>query len=182
MRVLYSNQQFLTNWDIICPSPAGNPKLIRPEELEEYLQEAEQNYFKLLVIPSEPAGEKGIIDFLESRGWSPYDMTREFLRILDSIPRDKWQLRGSIELDRWLSNLPGEKSVFHSVDLLFSPELGKIDPVRTLKYFSRGRRSVLLFPGRINGQRAEFSIEGKPDYMVMDVSEVLCVREQGKGD
>ncbi len=150
--------------------------MIHPDKLEVHLSEAEQNHFKLLVIPSEIVDEEETITFLKSKGWSVYNVTKEFLRILETVPKDKWRMRGSIELEKWLSSLPGDKFVFHRVDMLFSPELGKVDPIRTFKYFSRGRRSVLLFPGRIKGQRAEYSIEGKPDHMVMDVSEVLCLR------
>lgn len=146
----------------------------------EYLSEAAQNHFKLLVVPEEGMDKEEIIGFLQARGWQIYSVTKEFLRILEKIPKEKRRLRGSIELKKWLYKLKGDKFLFDNIDVLFSPELGKIDPIRMFKYFSRDCKSVLLFPGRIKGRQAEYSLEGKPDHMVMDVSEVLCYLEEKK--
>lgn len=146
----------------------------------EYLSEAAQNHFKLLVVPEEGIDKEEIIAFLDGRGWRKYSITKQFLSILEKIPKEKRRLRGSIELDKWLHNLRGQKFLFDDIDILFSPELGKIDPIRMFKYFSRDRRVVLFFSGRIRGRRAEYSIEGKPDHIVMDVSEVLCYAKERK--
>ena len=151
-----------------------------PNKFDEYLLEAAQNHFKLLVVPEEGIDKEEIIAFLQARGWQMYSVTKEFLCILEKIPKDKRRLRGSIELKKWLYNLKRDKFLFDNIDVLFSPELGKIDPIRMFKYFSRDRKSVLFFPGRIRGHRAEYSLEGKPDHMVMDVSEVLCYVEDRK--
>ena len=151
-----------------------------PNRFDEYLSEAAQNHFKLLVVPEEGIDKEEIITFLQARDWEMYSVTKEFLRILEKIPKEKRRLRGSMELKKWLYNLKKDKFLFDNIDVLFSPELGKIDPIRMFKYFSRDRRSVLFFPGRIRGRRAEYSLEGKPDHMVMDVSEVLCYLEEGK--
>lgn len=154
--------------------------LVDSNRLDAYLSEAEQNHFKLLVIPGEGADKEEIIAFLKARGWQEYNVTKEFLRVLMDIPKEKRRIRGPIELEKWLCNLKGDKFIFDNVDMLFCPELGKIDPIRMFKYFSRDHRSVLFFSGRIRGPRAEYSLEGKPEHSVMDVSEVLCYAEERK--
>ena len=147
---------------------------------DEYLSEAEQNHFKLLVVPEEGVDKEEIIASLQARGWHVYSVTKEFLRIVENIPKKKRRLRGSIEFKNWLYNLKKDKFLFDHIDVLFSPDLGKIDPIRMFKYFSRDHRSVLFFPGRIRGRQAEYSLEGKPDHMIMDISEVLCYEEEEK--
>ena len=151
-----------------------------PDKLAAYLSEAEQNHFKLLIVPESAINKEKMIAFLKTKEWQEFNVTKEFLDILKDIPKEKMRLRGSIELEKWLQNLKGDKFIFYNIDMLFSPELGKIDPIRLFKYFSRNHRSVLFFPGRIRGSRAEYSLEGKPDHMVMDVSEVLCYTEERK--
>lgn len=144
---------------------------------DDYLSDAIQNHFKLLVVPEEGVNKEEIITFLKERGWQFYNLTQELLVILDKIPEEKKRLRGSIELEKWLRSLEGDKFVFDNIELLFSPEIGKIDPIRMIKYFSRDHSAVMFFPGRVRGKQAEYSIEGKDDYMIMDVSEVLCYSE-----
>jgi hypothetical protein len=140
----------------------------------DYLNVAADNHFKLLIVPEECQERDQILRTLQANGWRRFDVTKEVLKIAANIPKEKRLIRLSLELKAWLNNLQGDKFLFANIGILFSPELGKIDPIRLFKYFSRGRQSVLLFPGRISGQKAEFSQEGKPDYMTMDVSEVVC--------
>lgn len=146
--------------------------------LESYLSEVGYNHFKLLVVPEEAVDKDRVTTFLVARGWHVYNVTKESVQVLEKIPKEKRRLRGPIELERWLSNLKGDRFLFDNIDVLFSPELGKIDPIRMFKYFSREHESILFFPGRIRGAQAEYSLEGKPDHIVMDVSEVLCYVER----
>ncbi len=150
------------------------------KRFDDYLSEAAQNHFKLLVVPEEGIEKEEIVDLLKAKGWQLFNVTKELLAILERIPKEKRRLRGSMELEKWLHNLKGDKFLFDNVDLLFSPELGKIDPIRMFKYFSRDNKAVLFFPGRIKGRQAEYSLEGKPDHIAMDVSEVLCYSEERK--
>jgi len=146
--------------------------------LEAYLSEVGHNHFKLLVVPEEAVDKDRVTALLVAKGWHLYNVTKESVQVLEKIPKEKRRLRGPIELERWLSNLKGDKFLFDNIDVLFSPELGKIDPIRMFKYFSREHESILFFPGRIRGAQAEYSLEGKPDHIVMDVSEVLCYVER----
>jgi hypothetical protein len=149
--------------------------------LEAHLSELGYNHFKLLVVPEEMVDKERVAAFLAAKGWHSYNVTKAAVQILDKIPKEKRRLRGPIELEKWLSRLKGDKFVFDNIDVLFSPELGKIDPIRMFKYFSREHESIVFFPGRIRGAQAEYSLEGKPDHIVMDVSEVLCYSERKEG-
>ena len=147
------------------------------DRFDHYLSDAGQNHFKLLVVPEEGTNKDEIIEFLKGKDWRLYNITQELLVILERIPKEKRRLRGPIELEKWLRSLDGDRFVFDKIELLFSPETGKIDPIRMIKYFSRDHHSVMFFPGRVRGKQAEYSLEGKEDHMIMDVSEVLCYSE-----
>ena len=58
-----------------------------------------------------------------------------------------------------------------NVELLFSPELGRINPVDTFKRVSRQRPVVLALPARRQGMHAEYSTLGRADHMLMPLEE-----------
>jgi len=67
-----------------------------------------------------------------------------------------------------------------NVELLFSPELGKINPVDTFKRISRQRPVVLALPARRQGAHAEYSLLGREDYMRIPLEDYTVI-EMGKG-
>lgn len=76
----------------------------------------------------------------------------------------------------------GEPLFVDNVELLFSPELGRINPVDTFKRIARQRPVVLALPGRRIGGQIEYSQVGRADYMAMPVSEQeYAVIETGEG-
>lgn len=59
----------------------------------------------------------------------------------------------------------GRPLLVDNVEILFSPELGRINPVDTFKRVSRQRPVVLALPARRQGARAEYSMLGHQDHM-----------------
>ncbi|WNZ30023.1 MAG: BREX-3 system P-loop-containing protein BrxF [Candidatus Bathyarchaeota archaeon] len=150
------------------------------KNIVQYLDAVNKNYFKLLVIPDDVKEKSEIIAFLKKSGWTSIDVTNEVLRIAEGVSEEKKRLRVPMELEKWLNNIVTDKCIFENISILFSPELGKIDPIRLFKYgYARERNAIVIFPGRIRGDKAEYSLEGKEDHMIMDVSEVVCY--SGKG-
>jgi hypothetical protein len=71
---------------------------------------------------------------------------------------------------------PGREPLFvDNVELLFSPELGRINPVDTFKRMARQRPVVLALPGRRREGLVEYSEVGREDYMPMPVEEYPIV-------
>ena len=65
----------------------------------------------------------------------------------------------------------GRPLLIDNVELLFSPELGRINPVDTFKRVSRQRPVVLALPARRQGMHAEYSNLGRADHMLMPLEE-----------
>jgi hypothetical protein len=62
-----------------------------------------------------------------------------------------------------------------NLEILFSPELGKINPIDTFKRISRQRVVVIALPARRQGSMAVYSTVGKEDYMSMPLEDFVTI-------
>jgi hypothetical protein len=62
-----------------------------------------------------------------------------------------------------------------NVEVLFSPELGRVNPVDTFKRISRQRPVVLALPARRQGTCAEYSALGREDHMRMPLEDYTVI-------
>ncbi len=69
----------------------------------------------------------------------------------------------------------GQPLLIDNVELLFSPELGKVNPVDTFKRISRQRPVVLALPARRDRNYAEYSTVGRQDYLRMEIGEYVVI-------
>ena len=63
----------------------------------------------------------------------------------------------------------GRTLLVDNVEMLFSPDLGKVNPVDTFKRMSRQRSVVLALPARRQGEHAEYSNMWRDDHMLMSL-------------
>lgn len=69
----------------------------------------------------------------------------------------------------------GQPLLVDNVELLFSPEVGQVNPVDTFKRISRQRPVVLALPARRDGNYAEYSTIGRRDYLRMEIGEYVVI-------
>ena len=69
----------------------------------------------------------------------------------------------------------GEILLIDNVEILFSPELGKVNPIDTFKRVSRQRVVVLSLPARRQGNYAEYSNVGREDHMLMALEDYYTI-------
>jgi len=62
-----------------------------------------------------------------------------------------------------------------NVELLFSPELSKINPVDTFKRMSRQRPVVLALPAVRQGSLAIYSTPNSADYLPMQLEDFVVI-------
>ena len=88
-----------------------------------------------------------------------------------TIPRSSYAdgVRAHRLIDELCDELsPDGRPLFvDNVELLFSPEVAKINPVDTFKRMSRQRQVVLALPARRQGNHAVYSVLGRDDYMTI---------------
>jgi hypothetical protein len=96
-----------------------------------------------------------------------------------TLPRRQYD--DGVEVHRLIDELCDELSpdgrplLVDNVELLFSPELGRINPVDTFKRISRQRPVVLALPARRRGAVAEYSSLGREDHMRIPLEDYTVV-------
>lgn len=98
---------------------------------------------------------------------------------LRQIPRSRYADGVTIhkEIDQLCDELSqhGRPLFVDNVEILFSPELGKVNPVDTFKRISRQRPVVLALPARHDGSYAEYSMVGRADYLRMEIGDYIII-------
>jgi len=144
-------------------------------KLADLLKQMQTDHYKMLVIVDNNRQYEKIIQPLQGQGWTAYDVTAEVLKLLECIPENKRKVRIGLKIKEWFFSLP-DKLIFYNTNILYSPDLGRLNPVGAFKYKSRGKEVVVILEGHLAGNRIQYSQMGRPDYTEVDVNEVISVR------
>jgi len=125
-------------------------------KLSDLIQQSRSNHYKMLVIVDNNKQHQTIIDKLSNDDWEAYDVTKSIVEMIDDIPDDKIKLRIGEQIKKWVKNLP-DKIILYNTNILYSPELGRLNPIGAFKYKSRDREIILFIEGHINGNRIRYS-------------------------
>lgn len=75
---------------------------------------------------------------------------------------------------------PGKPLFVDNIELLFSPQVGRLNPIDLFSKVSRTRVIVLSLPCRPRGRgRATYSEPGRKDHMSLDISGVTVIELEG---
>ena len=144
-------------------------------QLNTYLEQNRTNHYKMLVIVDNNHQHEKIINALHDQGWSSYDVNENILKILENVPENKIKVRIGSKIKEWANKLP-DRVILYNTNILYSPELGKPNPVAAFKYRTRDRECILFLEGTVSGNRIQYSEYGKEDHVEMDVSELIHVK------
>lgn len=144
-------------------------------KLHDLIRQMQSNYYKMLVIVDNGHQPERIIEALQEEGWTPVDVTEAVLKLVEGIPENKVKVRIGGKLKEWFHSLP-DRLILYNTNILYSPELGRLNPVGAFKYKSREKEVIVLLEGHLAGNRIQYSRYGRPDYTEMDVSEVIHAR------
>ena len=143
--------------------------------LHTLLEQSKTNHYKMLVIVDNNKQHEKIIRELQDDDWTAYDVTNKIVSLADEIPQAKLKLRIGDKIKKWFYELP-DKVILYNTNILYSPELGRLNPVGAFKYKGRSKEIIVILEGHISGDRIQYSTFGREDYCEMDVSEVIHVR------
>ena len=124
------------------------------------------------------AGKTGIIKDVAAEIDGKYvNMNLELTERLLTLPRRKYD--DGVTAHRLIDELcdelspDGEPLLIDNVEILFSPELGKLNPIDTFKRMSRQRPVVVALPARRVGNHAEYATIGQADHLKMSLEEFV---------
>ena len=144
-------------------------------KLETLLEQNQSNYYKMLVIIDNSRQHEKLTEVLEPQGWQDFNVTDHILAFIENIPENERRLRIGRIIKEWFKGLP-DKVILYDTSILFSPELGRLNPVGAFKYKSREKEIIAVINGQIYGERVRYSEPGRDDYTEMDVSELIHSR------
>ncbi|MDD2585763.1 MAG: BREX-3 system P-loop-containing protein BrxF [Syntrophomonadaceae bacterium] len=144
-------------------------------KLDTLLEQNSSNYYKMLVIVDNSNQHEKIIEALEPSGWQAVDVTEHLLDLLERVPERDRRLRIGRIIKEWFRELP-DNVILYDASILYSPELGRMNPVGAFKYKSREKEIVVIMNGKIYGERIRYSEYGREDFCEMDVSELIHAR------
>ena len=150
-------------------------------KLDKLLEQNRSNHYKMLVVVDNNKQHEKIISTLKSKGWGDCDITDNILRLLSDIPEEKRKLRIGTKIKEWFNSVPDHVILFNT-NILYSPELGKLNPVGAFKYKARDKEIILIVEGHISGNKIIYSEYGRPDFTEMDVSELIHIRMEDIDD
>jgi hypothetical protein len=107
------------------------------------------------------------------------NLNLELTERLLALPRNRYADGVTVheEIDRICDEYSpdGQPLFVDNIEILFSPELGKINPVDTFKRISRQRVVVLALPAKRQGNYAEYSQIGREDYFRIPLDEYTVI-------
>ena len=144
-------------------------------QLNTYLEQNRTNHYKMLVIVDNNHQHEKIINALQNERWTSYDVNENILKIIENVPENKIKVRIGSKIKEWANKL-SDRVILYNTNILYSPELGKPNPVAAFKYRTRDRECILILEGSVSGNRIQYSEYGKEDHVEMDVSELIHVK------
>jgi hypothetical protein len=144
-------------------------------KLADLIEQMQTSYYKMLVIVDNGRQQDKIIRPLQEEGWMAVDVTAAILKLVETIPENKVKVRIGGKIKEWFYSLP-DRLILYNTSILYSPELGRLNPVGAFKYKSREKEAIVLLEGHLAGNRIQYSQFGRPDYTEMDVGEIIHVR------
>lgn len=151
------------------------------QQLVEAVHTTSHDRHKLvLVLGDFGSGKTPLLRAVSDRVGGEYiNLNLQLTERLRQLPRSRYN--DGVTVHREIDQLCGEFSpddrplFIDNIELLFSPELGKVNPVDTFKRISRQRPIVLALPARRDGSYAEYSTVDRPDYMHMEIGEYIVI-------
>lgn len=141
-------------------------------KLETLLEQNRNNYYKMLVIVDNARQHEKLTEVLTAQGWQVFNVTDHLLQLIERVPEKERKLRIGRIIKEWVRALP-DKVVLYDTNILYSPELGRLNPVGAFKYKSREKEMIVIMSGQIYGERIRYSEYGREDFCEMDISELI---------
>ena len=144
---------------------------------------AEHEYHKLVLVVGDFSSGKtrlmrGVCQELGARC---VNVNLELTQHLLTIDARTYDTKASDLLKNLCDSQESEGPLFlDNIELLFSPEVGRLNPIDLFKKVSRDRVIVLSLPCRMTSRtRGEYSHPGHPDHMSLDLSGLAVINLEG---
>ena len=160
----------------------GPQRMDMHQRLIESIQKVASDRHKLIILLGDfNSGKTAVMkDVADEMRGTYLNLNLELTEQLLTLPRSKYADGVTVHqlIDEICDKVsPDRRPIFvDNLEILFSPELGKINPVDTFKRISRERVVVLALPARQHGGYLEYSQMGREDHMQMSIEEYIVLQ------
>lgn len=139
--------------------------------LEDMIQDLKEGLKRYRVIIINKKSSRYLKEF-EELNIEPINLSVELSKRVEGFSENEKRNEGLDIFKNFLYDINEDIISLDNVQYVFSYELGNMDIISNLNYFSReGKVVILLFNGKKIGNKLIYSEEGKEDYKSMDISE-----------
>jgi hypothetical protein len=138
-----------------------------------YMKEGVKRY-RVIIINQDNSAK--YYDECKELNIKPINLSLKLSELLSGLSEEEKAQEARDILENYLESLNDDIIALDNVDYIFSPEVGNLNPVHNLNYYSRNNQIIILFlKARKIGDELIYSEEGLPDNNRMDISENKCV-------
>jgi len=143
--------------------PAENAVLI---ELEEAIQQASSQYFRLVILAGVPGSGKTAVlrSVAHNAGCQVVNVNLELSRKMLELTRTQRSRQVERLLKEVIAGAPGEVVLLDNLEILFDTGL-EVEPLRLLQVSSRNRTVVATWSGNYVGGTLTYAEPGHPEFV-----------------
>jgi hypothetical protein len=137
--------------------------------LKQLLQDIKDQYHRIIIINEEDADTYK--KFCNDNKIQIINLSAKLSELTVNLPADEKTMEAWDKLKEWMSCQKDTILAFDNIDYLFSPEVGRIDPIKNFNYYSRDKQIIILFiKARKRNNLLIYSEEGNEDYIELDIT------------
>ena len=135
-------------------------------KLEEAIQQASNQYFRLVILAGTPgSGKTGILQSIGHRlGCEVVNVNLELSKRMLELTRSQRSRQVEPLLKSVIASVPGEVVLLDNLEILFDTGL-EVEPLRLLQVSSRNRTVVASWSGTYVGGTLTYAEPGHPEFV-----------------
>lgn len=151
--------------------------IVKKERLLKAIKSASNDHFKLIIISG---GFKSGKTHLLKKLAIDFEYLYLNLNLLLSkkllqINEDSYVTQSQDVIKEIFDDLNDKIILVDNIELLFSKEVASLNPVEVFKNLARDKLIIMSLPGKLKGDKIEYSTLDRIDYKLMDVSGLTVI-------
>ncbi len=145
-------------------------------QLEQGIQQAEGQYFRLVILAGAPGSGKtaALQSVAQKLGCPIVNVNRELSRRMLELSRTQRSRQVERSLRDVIAAAPGEVVLLDNLEILFDTAL-EVEPLRLLQVSSRNRTVVASWNGNYKDRTLTYAEPGHPEFIQFKQSEAVVV-------
>ena len=154
----------------------GNVNDRRGAQLERAVQQAANQYFRLVILAGPPASGKTatLLSIAQKHGLPLVNVNLELSKRMLELTRSQRSRQTERLLKEVIAVTPGEVVLLDNLEILFDTGL-EIEPLRLLQVSSRNRTIVASWSGSFHGGTLTYAEPGHPEFIQFKKTEAVVI-------